>query len=73
MSGAIGNPLGIARRLTAGAAEEEARRSRLHMWLQVAIFTFMTSTGIRELKDRLSHFIRQVEAGGRVAVTAHGR
>ncbi len=33
----------------------------------------MTSTGIRELKDRLSHFIRQVEAGGRVAVTAHGR
>jgi prevent-host-death family protein len=33
----------------------------------------MASTGIRELRDRLSHFIRQVEAGGRVAVTAHGR
>ena len=33
----------------------------------------MTSAGIRELKDRLSHFIRKVEAGGRIAVTAHGR
>ncbi len=33
----------------------------------------MTSAGIRELKDRLSQFIRQVEAGGRIAVTAHGR
>lgn len=29
--------------------------------------------GIRELKDNLSHYIRQVEAGERVAVTAHGR
>jgi prevent-host-death family protein len=28
---------------------------------------------IRELKDNLSNYIRQVEAGERVAVTAHGR
>jgi antitoxin (DNA-binding transcriptional repressor) of toxin-antitoxin stability system len=33
----------------------------------------MTSAGIRELKDRLSHFIRHVEAGERIAITAHGR
>ena len=30
-------------------------------------------TGIRELKDNLSRYIRRVEAGERVAVTAHGR
>jgi prevent-host-death family protein len=33
----------------------------------------MTSTGIRELRDRLSRYIRRVEAGERVAITAHGR
>ena len=33
----------------------------------------MTSTGIRELKDNLSRFIRRVEAGERIAVTTHGR
>lgn len=33
----------------------------------------MRSTGIRELKDHLSHYIRQIEAGERIAVTAHGR
>jgi prevent-host-death family protein len=33
----------------------------------------MTQTGIRELKDNLSHYVRRVEAGERVAVTAHGR
>lgn len=33
----------------------------------------MISTGIRELKNRLSHYVRQIEAGKRVAVTAHGR
>jgi prevent-host-death family protein len=37
-------------------------------------YTFsMTSTGIRELKDNLSRFIRRVEAGERIAITAHGR
>lgn len=30
-------------------------------------------TGIRELRNNLSRFIRRVEAGGRVSVTAHGR
>lgn len=30
-------------------------------------------TGIRELKDHLSRYIRRVEAGERIAVTAHGR
>lgn len=30
-------------------------------------------TGIRELKDNLSRYIRRVEAGERIAVTAHGR
>ena len=30
-------------------------------------------TGIRELRDNLSRYIRRVEAGQRIAVTAHGR
>lgn len=30
-------------------------------------------TGIRELKNNLSRYIRQVEAGERVVITAHGR
>lgn len=30
-------------------------------------------TGIRELKDNLSRYLRRVEAGQRIAVTAHGR
>jgi antitoxin (DNA-binding transcriptional repressor) of toxin-antitoxin stability system len=34
---------------------------------------FVTSTGIRELKDNLSRFIRRIEAGERIAITAHGR
>jgi predicted nucleic acid-binding protein len=29
-------------------------------------------TGIRELKDNLSRYIRRIEAGERIAVTAHG-
>jgi prevent-host-death family protein len=33
----------------------------------------MTSTGIRQLKDQLSRYIRSVEAGERIAITAHGR
>ena len=33
----------------------------------------MTSTGIRELKDHLSQYVRRIEAGERIAVTAHGR
>lgn len=30
-------------------------------------------TGIRELRDNLSRYIRRVETGERIAVTAHGR
>jgi antitoxin (DNA-binding transcriptional repressor) of toxin-antitoxin stability system len=33
----------------------------------------MTSTGIRDLKNNLSHYVRRIEAGERIAVTAHGR
>jgi prevent-host-death family protein len=33
----------------------------------------MTSTGIRQLKDNLSRYIRRTEAGERIAITAHGR
>jgi prevent-host-death family protein len=33
----------------------------------------MTTAGIRELKDHLSRYIRRIESGERVAVTAHGR
>ncbi|MSR21239.1 MAG: type II toxin-antitoxin system prevent-host-death family antitoxin [Gemmatimonadetes bacterium] len=30
-------------------------------------------TGIRELKDNLSRYVRRIEAGERIVVTAHGR
>jgi antitoxin (DNA-binding transcriptional repressor) of toxin-antitoxin stability system len=30
-------------------------------------------TGIRELNDNLSRYIRRIEAGERIAVTAHER
>lgn len=33
----------------------------------------MASTGIRALKDNLSRYIRRIEAGERIAITAHGR
>lgn len=33
----------------------------------------MASTGIRQLKDNLSRYIRRIEAGERIAVTVHGR
>jgi antitoxin (DNA-binding transcriptional repressor) of toxin-antitoxin stability system len=33
----------------------------------------MVSAGIRELKDNLSRYVRRIEAGERVSVTAHGR
>jgi antitoxin (DNA-binding transcriptional repressor) of toxin-antitoxin stability system len=33
----------------------------------------MISTGIRELKNHLSRYVRRIEAGERIAVTAHGR
>ena len=30
-------------------------------------------TGVRELKDNLSRYIRRIEAGERIVITAHGR
>ncbi len=33
----------------------------------------MAAAGIRELKDNLSRYIRRIEAGERIAITAHGR
>jgi hypothetical protein len=33
----------------------------------------MISAGIRELKDNLSRYVRRIEAGERIRVTAHGR
>ena len=33
----------------------------------------MASAGIRDLKNRLSHYVRRTEAGERIAITAHGR
>jgi prevent-host-death family protein len=39
------------------------------MWLHLV----MTSVGIRELRDNLSRYIRRIEAGERIAITAHGR
>jgi prevent-host-death family protein len=30
-------------------------------------------TGIRELKDNLSRYIRRIESGERISVTVHGR
>jgi prevent-host-death family protein len=35
--------------------------------------SIMASAGIRELKDNLSRYIRRIEAGERIAITAHGR
>ena len=32
-----------------------------------------SAAGIRELKDNLSQYVRRIEAGERIAVTAHGR
>lgn len=36
-------------------------------------YTLNMETGIRELKDNLSRYIRRIEAGDRIAVTSHGR
>jgi prevent-host-death family protein len=33
----------------------------------------MVEAGIRDVKNNLSRYIRRVEAGERIAVTAHGR
>ena len=45
----------------------------LRVWPHVAIFETAMETGIRKLKDNLSRYIRRIEAGERISVTAHGR
>jgi antitoxin (DNA-binding transcriptional repressor) of toxin-antitoxin stability system len=52
------------------------RESRCVTLANVAICGYivkMASTGIRKLKDNLSRYIRRIEAGERIAITAHGR
>lgn len=36
-------------------------------------YTSRMTAGIRELKDNLSRYIRRIEAGERISITAHGR
>ena len=36
-------------------------------------YIYPMETGIRELKNNLSRYIRRIEAGERISVTAHGR
>ncbi len=49
------------------------RGSRLSIVATSGYNLVVTSTGIRELKDNLSRYIRRIEAGERVAITTHGR
>lgn len=60
-----------------GGAIGQARGSvvepALRLWLHVARIDWMMIAGIRELKNHLSRYVRRVERGERVAVTAHGR
>ena len=48
---------------------------RLEQLANVAICSYIRimEAGIRELKDNLSRYIRRIEAGERILVTAHGR
>ena len=43
------------------------------MWPRAATFLGMKAVGIRELKDRLSEYLRKVQAGEVVLVTDRGR
>ena len=49
------------------------RGSHLSIMATYGYNLVVTSTGIRELKDNLSRYIRRIEAGERIAITAHGR
>ena len=66
---------------TAVAAESPARKAHI---LAAGLAGFavvdtcgdnfdMEPIGIRELKNNLSHYVRKVESGQRISVTAHGR
>ena len=52
---------------------DETPRLRLSIVATSGYNLVVTSTGIRELKDNLSRYIRRIEAGERVAITTHGR
>lgn len=41
--------------------------------MAICSYIWSMQTGIRKLKDNLSRYIRRLEAGKRVTVTAHGR
>jgi antitoxin (DNA-binding transcriptional repressor) of toxin-antitoxin stability system len=64
LSGFVGRPRGVSKASTS------------RPFANVAICSYIlsvASTGIRELKDNLSRYIRRIEAGERIAITAHGR
>lgn len=42
------------------------------MWLQAATFICMKTVGVRELKNRLSEYLRMVRAGESVLITDRG-
>src|SRR5206468_12899953 len=65
-------PTSRPRRSPGKADREFFAPQPLPMWPHVARLANM-ETGIRELKDNLSRYIRRVEAGQRISVTAHGR
>lgn len=54
------------------AVEFEARILEL-AYVATCGYIRIMETGIRELKDNLSRYIRRIEAGERISVTAHGR
>lgn len=54
-------------------ANKRANIGHLENMATCSYISPMISTGIRELKNGLSRFVRQAEGGERIAVTAHGR
>lgn len=56
-----------------GPAGEALMHSRSLAHVATCSYIAWMDTGVRELKNRLSAYIRRVEAGERVSVTAHGR
>ena len=51
----------------------EAARARELANVAICGYIRFMEAGIRELKDNLSRYIRRIEAGERISVTAHGR
>ena len=62
--------------MTVGKRRSRSREAARALELaNVAICGYIRfmEAGIRELKDNLSRYIRRIEAGERIAITAHGR